>query len=65
MAKKIILEMTCPFCGSRHYVTADKEKVDRWMGGELIQNVLGDLSATEREQLISHICPMCQDEIFG
>lgn len=64
MTKKITLEITCPFCGSLHYVTADAEKVNRWMGGELIQNVLGELSATEREQLISHICPACQDEIF-
>jgi len=33
--------------------------------GELAQNAFPYLSATEREQLISHICPKCQDSIFG
>ena len=62
----ITIENTCPFCGSRHYVFVDEDHFSLWNNGiELIQNAMPELSPTEREQLISGICPECQKKIFG
>ena len=59
------VEMTCPFCGTEHSVEVNLVGFEAWQNGELIQRALPNLSATEREQLISHICPKCQTEVFG
>ena len=62
----ITIENTCPFCGSRHYVFVDEDHFFLWNNGiELIQNAMPELSPTEREQLISGICPECQKKVFG
>ena len=63
--EKIICEMICPFCGKKHVVVVEEEGFRKWQEGELIQKALPSLSATEREQLISDICPECQANIFG
>ena len=57
--------LTCPFCRSTHSVDVDPTEYQRWEAGELIQRAMPTLSATQREQLISHICPKCQESIFG
>lgn len=61
----LTIELTCPFCGTDHSVEMDYRDFVAWEQGELIQNVAPYLSATEREQLISHICPKCQEGVFG
>ena len=61
----LTVELTCPFCGADHSVEMDYRDFVAWEQGELIQNVAPYLSATEREQLISHICPKCQESVFG
>ena len=62
---KIDIEITCPFCYKNHAVEVSLAGYIEWERGELIQNVMPDLTFTEREQLISHICPKCQAKIFG
>ena len=57
--------MTCTFCRKFHLVEVDLEQLEAWRNGELIQNAMPDLTSTEREQLISGVCPKCQAEIFG
>ena len=57
--------LICPFCGAEHSVMVEMEDYLAWQDGELAQNAFPYLSATEREQLISHICPACQEKIFG
>lgn len=59
------VEMRCPFCGSVHTVDVNEDAYYAWQDGELIQNAMPDLSPTEREQLISHLCPECQKKVFG
>lgn len=61
----IKLEIHCPLCGGVHYVTVGQPDFDAWQNGELAQVAFPYLSPTEREQLISKLCPMCQDEIFN
>lgn len=48
---KVNIEIVCPFCGQIHYV--------------IIQKALPDLTAEQREALISGMCPDCQSDIFG
>ena len=62
---RIDVEMTCPFCGAEHSVKVNLAGFKAWQNVELIQRAMPNLSATEREQLISRICPKCQAEVFG
>lgn len=61
----LTISLTCPFCRSIHSVEVDPKAYRRWEAGELIQRAMPTLSATQREQLISRICPKCQESIFG
>lgn len=61
----VVIERTCPFCGATHYVEAPLEEVEAYEAGALAQDAFKSLNATEREAIISQICPKCQDEIFG
>ena len=63
--RDIRLEITCPFCGKSHFVEVAESDYNAWQNGALAQNAFPYLSATEREQLISHSCPQCQADIFG
>ena len=62
---KYSVNFTCPFCGKTHYVIVDAADWINYTEGVLAQNAFPDLSATEREQIISHLCPECQDKIFN
>jgi len=62
---RIDVALTCPFCGADHAVEVNLTEYIAWESGELIQNAMPNLSPTEREQLISHICSECQAKYFG
>lgn len=60
--------LSCPFCEKTHYVDMTDDEFYNYRNNpdnELIQDLLARLSPTEREQLISKICPDCQKQIFG
>lgn len=60
------VHIICPFCRREHYVEdVPVRGFDRWQDGELIQRALPDLTPTQREQLISNLCPDCQRKVFG
>lgn len=61
----VMITIVCPFCGKEHSVEVSERAFYEWQSGALIQSVMPTLSATEREQLISRICPACQDSLFG
>ena len=61
----VMVTIVCPFCGKEHSVEVSEHAFDEWQSGALIQNVMPTLSATEREQLITRICPACQDLMYG
>lgn len=63
--RDIILEIVCPFCGESHSVNVAESDYINWQNGQLAQDAFPYLDATEREQLISHLCPKCQNDIFG
>ena len=62
---KIDVAITCPLCGEEHAVEVSLAGYIEWERGELIQNAMPDLTFTEREQLISGLCPKCQVKAFG
>ena len=65
MIMRFDVDLTCPFCGANHAVEVNLAQFEAWQNGELIQNAMPDLTPTEREQLISGLCPKCQAEMFG
>jgi len=63
MDKKTVY-VTCPFCGDTTKVVVDADGYREWENGELVQVALPNLSADDREVLISGICPPCWDKQF-
>ena len=65
MIMRTNVAIICPFCGANHAVEVNFAQYETWQNGELIQNAMPDLTFTEREQLISGLCPKCQAKVFG
>jgi endogenous inhibitor of DNA gyrase (YacG/DUF329 family) len=63
--KNLRVGLNCPFCGKTHFVDVNDSEYKIWQAGALIQKAMPQLSATEREQLISHMCPKCQADFYG
>lgn len=62
----VILEQECSYCGKKHSVRINKIKdYHDWQNGKLAQFAFPYLDATEREELISNLCPECQLKFFG
>lgn len=57
----ITVETICPFCGAVNHVTVPGLGFLRWQSGMLVQCALPELSASERELLITGICDPCWD----
>lgn len=64
MEDMIILTMKCPFCGEEHEVKTSEQDYVNYLAGDPIDVAFPNLNATKREQILSHICPKCQDEVF-
>jgi hypothetical protein len=63
-ATEMTVHPTCPFCGDTTSVVVDAAGFVAWQSGELVQNALPNLSADDREVLISGICTDCWDKQF-
>ena len=59
------VSVACAYCLEVHTFECDTKGVVAWQAGELIQNALPELSADERELLISGTCGPCFDKMFG
>ena len=55
---------TCPFCGKDNEVTVPFAEFNAYENGEVAQRAFKSLNATQRELIISGICPDCQKRIF-
>jgi hypothetical protein len=55
----------CTVCDNYEVWSLDRQAVMRWQEGENIQNVFPDMSAGDREVLISGTHPACWIELFG
>ena len=54
----------CPKCQDTKAFDLDYDDYLRWQTGELIQKIFPNISAEDRERLITGICPKCWDEMF-
>lgn len=59
------IEVTCIRCKKVYQIILSDKGYKRWQGGEFIQDALPELSADERELLMSSICGPCFDQLFG
>lgn len=62
---KMEIWLECPMCRKEHTVEVERADFLQWKKGRLTQYAFPYLNSTEREQLISRLCPSCQKEIFG
>jgi len=61
----LVATKPCPVCNQRSQLTVNEEAYFAWRNGALIQNVMPELSADNREILISGTHPKCWDKLFG
>ena len=61
----VIIRTECPRCHCLNHIHTTREQFESWEAGELVQNVFPDLDPTDRESLISGLCPECQTFFFG
>jgi hypothetical protein len=60
-----ILCPKCMVCGRQVILEVSHEGYDLWAGGALVQKAFPELSAPERELLITGTHPACWDRLFG
>ena len=62
--KQIVTE--CPYCHRKHVFTITDEQFNKYANGEsYIQTIFPELTAPEREMLITGICEECWNKIFS
>ena len=61
----MVLGTSCPICGKHQVITVDADGYTAWNEGALIQDALPELTASEREALITGICDDCWNLSFG
>jgi hypothetical protein len=57
--------ITCVACNGCFVIEVDAEHYNRWHRGEgNIQDIMPELSAADRELLLSGTCSLCFDKMF-
>jgi len=65
MSETVEIIVVCRICYTRHNIKADAKKYHSWNNGEgYIQDILPELSAGDRELLISATCDDCFSKMF-
>ena len=54
----------CPQCGRITELPITEERLLSWDGKERIQNYFTELTPSQRELILTGICPKCWDEMF-
>tara|TARA_Y100001951_G_C11266839_1_gene256145 strand:- start:849 stop:1061 length:213 start_codon:yes stop_codon:yes gene_type:complete len=65
LAMTSVVAVPCRLCKEVTDLTVNIEGFVAWQGGKLIQDALPELSADQRELLISGTCDKCWNELFG
>lgn len=58
------IEKICPHCHKLQTLEVDDSQYYDWLAGKNIQRAFPNLSADQREILMSGICPECWEDIF-
>ena len=64
-ANKLDILMKCPVCQQTNTITVDHRAFAQWRGGAHIQDVMPELSASQREILITGIDGACWSRMFS
>ena len=64
LAMTAVVAVPCRLCNEVADLTVNIEGFVAWQGGKLIQEALPELSADQRELLISGTCDKCWNEMF-
>jgi hypothetical protein len=63
--KLITVSKTCTWCNKPAEVTVTEFDYKRWRSGTHAQHAFAEMSADDREMLISGTPPACWDEMFS
>lgn len=63
----MLIKRTCPLSGETktQEILVTQDQFDAWRSGALIQNAMPNLSADEREFIMTGITPDVWEELFG
>jgi len=61
----ITISKRCLYTKKQYSVTISRDEYDKWLSGERIQNAMPNISAGDREFLISGISPEGWRQMFG
>lgn len=64
--KPLVIDVTCPkciVCGEQETITVLKKQFDAWRDGVYVQNAFPDLTADQRELLVTGTHSACWDAI--
>jgi len=59
------IKVTCKDCGNEFKFSVPDKGYEDWKAGKLIQEAMPGVNADFREMLISGICPVCWEKMFG
>ncbi len=62
---KLTVDIQCKKCNKLINIPYNQDAVNKWKAGALIQDVMPNLNADQRELLISGICGPCYDQMFS
>lgn len=61
-----MISVQCKYCLRMCDVAVDLQQIKEWIGrGDLIQDFFPDLSAEDREVLLSQTCDECWQKLFA
>lgn len=60
----IVATPECAVCKEKSFIPVERERYERWMGGAYIQHAFANLTADEREVLITGTHPACWKRLF-
>ncbi len=59
------ISVKCPFCSSSKVLHLSATALREWQAGKLVQEAFANLSADDRERLITGVCPECWEKTFN
>ena len=62
--KEVCVVTRCPLCGHANFVDVNEADYDDWSDGMNVAVAFPYLPASEREMLISGICPTCWNSML-
>ena len=61
---EITVDVDCQYCDTSHAVKVNPDQYKQWKQGVFIQDAMPQLSANDRELLMTRTCPACWDKMF-